>query len=118
ALLLALWPVRKIRRASDLDTRLGFGDRLATAWVYRDSSQSIASLQRSDAISRLGIRSPRTELRWRPGRIEVGALVGTLILAAILLITPSPQQRVLDQQAAEQIAVQQAAQRLDLLSQE
>ena len=61
ALLVALWPVRRVRRAADLDTRLGFGDRLATAWVYRDSSQSIATLQRSDAISRLTIRSPRGE---------------------------------------------------------
>jgi len=118
ALLAALWPSRRIRRAADIDTRLGFGDRLATAWVYRESTQSIAALQRSDAIARLGARSPRRDLRWRPGRIELGALAGTLILAAVLLLTPSPQQRVLDQQAAEQVAVQQAAQRLDLMRQE
>jgi hypothetical protein len=118
ALLVALWPTRRIRRAGDLDTRLGFGDRLATAWVYRDSSQSIATLQRSDAISRLGARSARRELRWRPARLELGALAGTFLVAAILLIAPSPQQQVLDQQAAEQVAVQQATQRLDLMRQE
>ncbi|HLZ28192.1 MAG TPA: hypothetical protein VKV73_12810 [Chloroflexota bacterium] len=115
AALVGLWPVRRLRRAADLDTRLGFGDRLATAWIYRDSSQSIATLQRSDAISRLKDRSARTELRWRPTRLEQAALAGVLLVALILLITPSPQQRVLDQQAAEQVAVQQASQRLDLL---
>ena len=115
ALLVAVWPVRRVRRAADLDTRLGFGDRLATAWIYRDSSQSIAALQRTDAIERLTLRSARQELRWRPTRVEQGALAAAVIIVAILLITPSPQQRVLDQQAAEQVAVQQASQRLDAL---
>jgi hypothetical protein len=118
ALLAAVWPVRRIRRAASLDTRLGFGDRLATAWAFRDSNQSIVHLQRSDAITRLQTRSPGNELRWRPARIELGALAGTLIVAAILLLTPSPQQRLLDQQAAEQVSVQQASQRLDVLRQE
>jgi hypothetical protein len=118
ALLVAVWPVRRIRRAGDLDARLGFGDRLATAWAYRDSNHSIARLQRSDAITRLEARSPRSEPQWRPARVELGALVGALIVAAILLLAPSPQQRVLDQQAAEQVQVLQATERLDLLRQE
>ena len=118
ALVVAVWPARRIRRAANLDARLRFGDRLATAWAYRDSNQSIATLQRYDAITRLEARSPRGELRWRPARVELGVLVATLLVAAILLLSPSPQQRVLDQRAAEQAAVQQATQRLDLLRQE
>src|SRR5439155_9081175 len=84
ALLMAVWPVRKIRRAANLDSRLSFGDRLATAWVYRNSNQSIATLQRSDAITQLESRTPRAALRWRPARLELAALAGTLLIAALL----------------------------------
>ncbi|MGI9149239.1 MAG: hypothetical protein ACR2IK_22280 [Chloroflexota bacterium] len=115
ALVVAVWPERRIRRAADLDRRLSFGDRLATAWAYRDSNASIARLQRTDAISRLASRSPRTHIHWRPARAELVALAGALLIAAILLLSPSPQQTVLDQQAAEQLQVQQAARRLDVL---
>jgi hypothetical protein len=115
ALVVALWPASHEHRAAALDGRLGFGDRLATAWAYRASYQSIVRLQRADAIARLARRSPRTDLTWRPNRIELGALAATAIVAAILLVVPSPQQAVLDRQAAEQAAVEQAAQRLDVL---
>jgi hypothetical protein len=118
AFLIAIWPVRKGWRAAELDTRLGFGDRLATAWAYRGSSQPIVLLQRSDAIARLKTRSPRRALTWRPSRIELGVLAATCLVALILLFTPSPQQKVLDQQAAEQLAVQRATERLDVLRQE
>jgi hypothetical protein len=118
AMVVALLPRRKLRRAADLDTRLGFGDRLASAWVYRDSNQSIVRMQRSDAIARLHRRSPHKELVWRPSRPETGALAATFAVAVLLLVTPSPQQAVLDRQAAEQLAVEQTSQRLEALRQE
>src|SRR5260370_29635512 len=37
AAIVALWPRKRLRRAADLDTRLKFGDRLATAWSFRAS---------------------------------------------------------------------------------
>jgi len=112
AVIVALWPRRHLRQAAHLDTRLGFGDRLATAWSLRTSDQPIARLQRNDALARLSERLPSKELPWRPPRFEVIALGAAALLTVLLLITPSPQQRVLDQQAADQLAVQQAAQRL------
>lgn len=118
ALAAAVLPTRKIRRAADLDSRLSFGDRLATAWAYRESNASIAIVQRADTISHLEARSPRTDLRWRPTRLELAALAGTLLAAVVLLLAPSPQQRVLDQRAAEQLQVEQATERLDWLRQE
>jgi hypothetical protein len=118
ALLLSLWPATRLRKAAAFDTRLGFGDRLATAWTYRGASQSIVQLQRADAIARLEKRSPRTDLIWRPGRVELAALAASAFVALVLLITPSPQQTVLDRQAAEQTAVQQASDRLEALRQE
>jgi hypothetical protein len=118
AAMVALWPMGHVRRAAELDARLRFGDRLATAWAYRNSDKPIVRLQREDAIARLGRRSPRTDLRWRPRRVEVWALGATALLATLLLFTTSPQQAVLDQQAAEQVSVQQAAQRLDALRQQ
>jgi hypothetical protein len=118
ALVMAVLPTRRLRRAAALDTRLGFGDRLATAWVYRESNQSIVRLQRSDAIARLQKRAPKKDLVWRPTRLEIGGLAATCIVALLLLVTPSPQQSVLDRQAAEQLAVEQASQRLDALRQE
>jgi hypothetical protein len=118
SLLVALWPIRKPRRAAELDARLGLGDRLATAWAFRHASQSIVDLQRSDAIARLKQRSPEVELRWRPARTEIGALLASGAIAGLLLITPSPQQTVLDRQASEQASVQAASDRLDALRQE
>ncbi len=118
AVIVALLPTRKLKRAANLDTRLRFGDRLASAWVYRDSNQSIVHMQRADAIARLDKRSPEKELVWRPSRHETGALAATFVIAVLLLVTPSPQQAVLDRQAAEQLAVQQTSQRLEALRQE
>jgi hypothetical protein len=118
ALLVAVFPVRRLRKAAVLDTRLGFGDRLATAWVYRKSNQTIVRLQRSDAIARLEKRAPAKDLVWRPSRLEIGALGAAFVVALLLLVTPSPQQAVLDRQAAEQLAVEQATQRLEALRQE
>jgi len=118
ALLVAVFPGRRLRKAAVLDTRLGFGDRLATAWVYRESNQTIARLQRSDAIARLEKRAPVKDLVWRPSRLEIGTLATTFGVALLLLVTPSPQQAVLDRQAAEQLAVEQTSQRLEALRQE
>jgi hypothetical protein len=118
ALIVGLWPSGHHHRASALDSRLGFGDRLATAWAYRASYQSIVRLQRADAIARLARRAPRADLQWRPNRIELGALAATAIVALLLLVVPSPQQAVLDRQAAEQVAVEQATQRLEVLRQQ
>ena len=113
--IVALWPSRRIRAAAQIDRRLNLGDRLATAWTYRAASQPIAALQRSDAIARLERRSPHSDLQWRPARFELGLLGVAALVAAILLITPSPQQPVLDRQAAEALAVQQANDRLEAL---
>jgi hypothetical protein len=118
ALVVGLWPSSHRHRAAALDSRLGTGDRLATAWVYRASYQSIVRLQRADAIALLSGRSASADLRWRPGRIELGALAATAVLTLLLLIVPSPQQAVLDRQAAEQAAVEQATQRLEVLRQQ
>jgi hypothetical protein len=118
AVIVGLWPSSHNHRASTLDRRLGFGDRLATAWAYRASYQSVVRLQRADAIARLAKRSPHADLKWHPNRIELGVLAATALVAVLLLLVPSPQQAVLDQQAAEQAAVEQAAQRLDVLRQQ
>ncbi len=118
ALLVAAFPVRRLRKAAVLDTRLGLGDRLATAWVYRASTQTIVRLQRSDAIARLAKRSPQKDIMWRPSRAETIAVAATFVVCLLLFVTPSPQQAVLDRQAAEQVAVEQTSQRLDALRQE
>lgn len=118
ALMVAVLPVRRLRRAAVLDRRLGFGDRLATAWGYRESTQSIVRLQRSDAIEQLARRSPARDLKWRPTRLEIGGLVATCLVALMLLLVPSPQQAILDRQAAEQQAVSDTSERLEALRQE
>ena len=118
ALLVPLWPEPHRRRAAALDRRLGFGDRLSTAWSYRAANQTVVRLQRTDAIGRLAKRSPSLDLKWRPARLEVWALVATAVTAALLAFVPSPQQAKLDQQAAEQLAVEQASERLDTLREE
>jgi hypothetical protein len=115
ALVFALVPRRHVRHAAELDQRLGFGDRLATAWSFRDSEQVIVRLQRADALRRLEQRTPRRDLVWRPARPELFIVGGVALLALLLLLTPSPQQKVLDQQAAEQSSVQQASQRIEAL---
>src|SRR5262249_36516097 len=49
----ALWPRPHVRNVAELDTRLAFGDRLATAWAFRAADQPITRLQRDDALARL-----------------------------------------------------------------
>src|SRR5207248_11214299 len=52
-----------------------------------------------------------------PGGAELVALAAMALLAGLLTVTPSPQQAVLDRQAADALAVQQAGERLDALRQ-
>ncbi|MBV9897930.1 MAG: hypothetical protein JO020_27560 [Chloroflexi bacterium] len=111
---IALWPRAHVHRAAELDTRLRLGDRVATAWAFRAVENPIVHLQRHDAVTRLGNQEP-AKLGWRPARFELASLGGAFLFAALLLVTPSPQQAVLDRQAADQAAVEQAAQRLDSL---
>lgn len=118
AAVVALWPRAHLRRAAELDARLGFGDRLATAWAFRGSEQTIARLQRSNAIHRLQQRAPSAPTSWRPAPGEFIALGVCALAALVLLVVPSPQQAVLDRQIAEDLAVQQASERLDALQQE
>jgi hypothetical protein len=117
-LLVGIWPVSTLRRAAQLDSRLKLADRLTTAWLQRAAQQPMAAHQRHDALARLGERSLERDLplRWR--RIELGVLGALGLMTAMLLIVPSPQQAVLDQQAAEAAAIQQASQRLDALAQD
>lgn len=115
AVIVGAWPGPHPRRAAQLDARLGLGDRLATAWAYRGQDRAILRLQRADAMASLGLRQPRSALRWRPARPEVVALGASGLLTALLLVTPSPRQALLDQQAAEQAAVEQTQQQLDAL---
>jgi hypothetical protein len=114
---IALWPRSHLFHAAELDTRLRLGDRLATAWNLRSEEQPIARLQRADTLAHLAQRVPTVELQWRPARLELIALGVAALITALLMVTPSPQQGVLDQQAADQLAVQQASQRLDTLRQ-
>jgi len=115
---IGLWPGRRARTAADLDTRLNFGDRLATAWSFRTSDTPIVDLQRRDALSYLTRGEPKRDLQWRPSRVEWAALGAATLITVLLLTTPSPQQRVLDEQAAQAAAVQQASAQLDTLRQQ
>jgi hypothetical protein len=117
AALIGISPRRHIRHSADLDGRLGFGDRLATAWLFRAADDPIIRLQREDALIQLRRRVPTRELTWRPRRAELIALGAAALVSVLLLTTPSPQQTVLDQQQAEALAVQQASQHLDALRQ-
>jgi hypothetical protein len=112
---IACWPRRHVHHAAQIDARLGLDDRLTTAWAFRDSDVAIARLQRADALDRLRPRIPKHELASRPARLEVIAVGAVVALTLLLLITPSPQQSVLDERSAEQLAVQQASQQLDAL---
>jgi hypothetical protein len=113
----AVFPRRHIHLAAELDQRLNLGDRLATAWSFRDSEQLIVRLQRNDATRRLAGGVPGRDLHWQPARRELVLVGGATLVTFLLLMTPSPQQKVLDQQAAEHNSVQQAGQQLDTLRQ-
>jgi hypothetical protein len=117
-LLLGLWPATRLRRAAELDTRLGLADRLATAWLNRDAISPMAQLQRHDALDLLVRRSPQAELPFVVRRRELGALIGLLVVVGFLLVVPSPMEAVLRQIAADQLATQRAAERLDALRQD
>jgi hypothetical protein len=113
--LVGAWPASRLRRAGQLDVRLGLHDRLATAWSNRAEKTPMARLQRSDALRHLGRAQP-LKMRVRP--LELLAL-GILAIASLaLMVAPSPMEKVLRQMAAEQQATEQAASRVDALRQE
>jgi hypothetical protein len=115
---IGLWPHRHVRNAAELDNRLRLGDRLATAWAFRDSGSPILELQRTDALQHLQRHRPQTALVWRPRRLELATLGALALVALLLVITPSPQQATLDQEAAQALAVQQAIAQLDAVRQQ
>src|SRR5205823_4464301 len=54
--IVGLWPASMLRRAAQLDTRLNFADRLATAWLQRTHTQAMVEMQRSETLTRLAHR--------------------------------------------------------------
>jgi hypothetical protein len=114
-LLVALWPVSRLRRAAELDRRLSLADRLATAWHQRNEQSAMARLQRQDAL-RLLRDAVRPKLR--VARVEVGLLMAVATLMLALIVVPSPMENVLRQIEAEQLATQRAAERIDALAQD
>ena len=78
----------------------------------------MADLQRADALRNLQALVPEKTLRYRVGRVELAALAAMTILTLALLVTPSPQEAILRQIQADQLATQQAVDRLDALSQD
>lgn len=112
AVLVALVPRSHRHTTSELDQRLRTGDRIATAWAYRASDAPIAVLQREDALRH--VPAIRRSV-WRPTRPELAVLGAAALVTLLLMLTPSPQQSVLDRQAAEEQSVQQANQQLDAL---
>lgn len=113
--LIGLWPTTRLRRAAQLDTRLSLQDRLATAWLQRKDPTAMALLQRANALQSL---EHAESLSLKVRRIETLALAALAIVCAALLVVPSPMEKVLRQMAAEQLATQQAADRIDVLRQD
>jgi hypothetical protein len=116
--LIGLWPTTRLHRAGQLDTRLRLADRLATAWLHRDTSSAMALLQRRDALAHLATLSPSRALPYHVRRVELAVLGAIALIALTLLVAPSPMEGVLRQIAAEQRATQYAADRLDALRQD
>jgi hypothetical protein len=114
-LILGLWPTPRLRRAGELDRRLQLSDRLATAWLNRQQDTAMVRLQRSDALEHLASAS---RLTMRVPHIEAALVVAGGILMLALLVVPSPMEKVLQQMAAEQLATQQAAERIEALRQD
>ena len=117
-LLVGAWPATRLTRAAELDTRLKLADRLATAWLNRTAQTSMAELQRQDALHTLASLTPPKVLPYGIARIELALLAGVGLLTLTLLVAPSPMDAVLRQIAAEELATQQAAERLDALRQD
>jgi hypothetical protein len=115
-MLVGLWPKTRLSRAAELDARLLLKDRLATAWLERRTGTAMAELQRGDALRTLAERVRGLHVRMQRTELVLLAAMGVLTLA--LGIVPSPQEKVLQQIAAEEAATQRAADRLDALRQD
>lgn len=101
-------PLSPRQTAMIVDGAALLADRITTAWELRAVDDSVARLQRSDALGHLLDADPRTVAVAVSSR-QWSGIVALLLFAATAWLAPNPMAEVLRRQAAERARIQAAA---------
>jgi hypothetical protein len=83
--------------ARQTDHLMGLADRLGTAWEFRSSNSTLATLQRQDALASAGALVPgESIIIWPSLRHFIPVMVG-LVLFGLLVVLPNPMDRVIQE---------------------
>lgn len=99
----------------------GLAQRVETAWEHRDSTSSVAVMQREDALRHLRQNLPRIIESihiWSGLQKKLYAAGGLLLASLLLMIWPNPQDGRLAQMALEKQAIAQAEKEIEEIKQE
>lgn len=112
ALILPFFPMKAPDMAVEID-RLGFQERVQTAWALREDDSVFATLQRQDTEAALGRGDPKSLIPIRPARRSLAIAGGGLLLCCVLSILPTPHDRILEERAETRRVMAEQAQRIE-----
>ncbi|QHZ54938.1 hypothetical protein M655_004295 [Brevibacillus sp. NSP2.1] len=99
----------------------GLAQRVETAWEHRESTSSVAVMQREDALRHLRKNLPHIieSIRiWAGLQKKLYATGGLLVASLLLAILPNPQDGILAQMALEKQAIAQVEKEIEAIKQE
>lgn len=99
----------------------GLAQRVVTAWENRGNDSMIAGMQREDALRHLRRTLPQAVESvhvWKDAQKHLYTAGGLLVLVAMLMLWPNPQDLRLAQMAEEKKALAQVAKELDAAKEE
>ncbi|WP_340673770.1 hypothetical protein [Brevibacillus agri] len=99
----------------------GLAQRVETAWEHRESTSSVAVMQREDALRHLRKNLPHIieSIRiWAGLQKKLYATGGLLLASLLLAILPNPQDGILAQMALEKQAIAQVEKEIEAIKQE
>lgn len=99
----------------------GLAQRVETAWEHRESTSSVAVMQREDALRHLRKNLPHIieSIRiWAGLQKKLYATGGLLLASLLLAFLPNPQDGILAQMALEKQAIAQVEKEIEAIKQE
>lgn len=112
ALVLPFFPLKSPDMAVEID-KLGFQERVQTAWALRGDDSVFAVLQRQDTEAALGRGDPKALIPIRPPLRSFAIAGSGLLLCCALALLPTPHDQVLEERGETRRVMAEQAQRIE-----